>query len=499
MAKWWQRFRRHRAREASPGQLVATGAYGGLGFDPDGDVGFRPYGQLGGRPVPVWTLEKARAYSTNAYRANPMGRAILDTYTSFCVGDTGLSLQCSSDEVRPIAEDYWYDPKNRFAEQDVALRSHLINGETVYEVLEGETTGVVRRSVIDPARIKHVRLLAGNPLWPSALVLPGYVGVEDRELTIVDIDELSGLRQGEAHFWASFRALETDTRGFPFLGPVLDWLDSYDQVLSNLIDRTALARHIAFDVTLKKGAVGGATQDVGPDEINQFIRDRGGKSIPKSGTIEVHNESVEWKPLEAKSNADEDTQTVRAVTTSVAAGAGLSKPWLAEPEDANRATSLSMAEPVRRRVGGVQKLWLHYQHEHTRHAIDRAVAAGRLPAEVEIAAEGGQKKKVRPSETITITGPEVAAADAAITAEVLTNLGQALTSFVAAGLLSKDAGRIAVQKGWEQFTGMPFPTELAAKDDAAGALGDTDPDKVADRLDDAGATAPPVLTSLRSA
>jgi len=125
-----------RALEATtPDQLIATGSViGSWGRDPvDGDIGYRLASSVG-REVPYWSQEKARAYSINAYRANPMAKAIIDTYTSFCVGDSGVSLQVTSPQVQEVAEEFWNDPRNNLAAiQDLMLRDQLLNGETLLE------------------------------------------------------------------------------------------------------------------------------------------------------------------------------------------------------------------------------------------------------------------------------------------------------------------------------------------------------------------------------
>ncbi len=456
-------------QEATDQQLVATGAiaaYGGYGVDPiDGDRGFVPLGQSP-REMPWFTLERARASSVAGYRANPMARAIIDTYTSFCVGDSGLTLQCTNDEVRVVADEFWNDPANCMHEQDIMLRSHLLNGETAYEMMTGEWTGIVRRSVIDPLIITGVNLFRGNPLWPSEIVIRN-AGAEPDTKAVIRIDDITGLRSGEVMFWRSFRALETDRRGTPFLTPVLDWLDNYDQVMSNLIDRTAVARYIALHYQL-----GGTAPDGNPwtqESIDDYVKRRGGNHMPRSGSSEFTTADVKIEPINVQSGSFEDTNTAEGVLTSVAAGTGLSKHWVAEPGDVNRATSLSMAEPVRRRVGGVQRLWLDYQTELVRFAVDRAVAAGRIPSMVPAtAADGstGSGVEVPAAQTVRITGPEVAAADSNIVATVLANLSTALDKLVARNVLSVDAARVAAQKAWEEFTGVPFTADLAAKGDA---------------------------------
>jgi hypothetical protein len=440
-----------RTVEALADQVVATGGgLGGYGRDPiDGDVGYRRAG-TGNREVPYWTRERARDYSVTAYRANPMATAIIDTYTSFCVGDSGVKWQATNDEVAKVVREFWDDPANKLGSiQEISLRSQLLMGEKLYELMVGAQSGAVRFAPVEPALIKDIRLRAGNPLWPSQVVLPGED--DDRIWNLVQVDDATGLRAGQAMFWAPWRTLDTDTRGMPFLTPVLDDLDSYATVLSNLIDRTALARYMVWDVTVK----GGQT------EVDAFLAGRKGNHVPPSGSVEVHNDGVTWEPKTVSTGAAEDTVANRAVLTNIAGGTGLAKTWLAEPEDSNRATSQSMAEPVRRRVGGIQRVWLEQQTEFCRFAVDQAVASGRLQRMVTATdPRTGEETEIPASQAVIVTGPEIAASDSQLTAQVLLNLSTGLEKLQQIGALSPEAAATAARKAWEDYVGVPYVHEL---------------------------------------
>jgi hypothetical protein len=458
-----------RTVEATTGQLVATGAVGNYGVDPvDGDVGFKPLGSIG-RQMPPWTTEKARASSVAAYRANPMGRAIVDTYTSFIVGDKGVSYQVTNPQVREVVDQFWSDPRNNVGGiQELLLRDQILNGESALEMLEGAVSGVVRFAPMNVTAIQRVSWLNGNPLWPDELLVAGQDG-EYRPYKVVQVDDATGLRAGQAQFWTPWKTLVTDQHSMPFLTPILDWLDNYDQILSNLIDRTALARYLVWDVTVK----GDQTA------VNAFVDARGGLHPPPSGSVEVHNENVTWEQKSAPSGAFEDAAAAGSALTLIAGGSGLAKHWLAEPEHTNRATGQTMAEPVRRRVQGVQKMWLGYQTELVRFVVDRAVAAKRLPEMVTAAdPRTGQSYQIRAAQCVTVTGPEIAAADAEITAQVLLNLSTGLENLSSIGALSPEATRIAARKAWEDFVGVPYTADLdspdANRDDIATAI-DTTP------------------------
>lgn len=454
-----------RTVEALADQVVATGGgLGSYGRDPiDGDVGYRRAG-TGNREVPFWTRERARDYSVTAYRANPMATAIIDTYTSFCVGDSGVKWQATNDDVAKVVREFWDDPANKLGSiQEISLRSQLLMGEKLYELMVGAQSGAVRFAPVEPALIKDIRLRAGNPLWPSQVVLPGED--DDRIWNLVQVDDATGLRAGQAMFWAPWRTLDTDTRGMPFLTPVLDDLDSYATVLSNLIDRTALARYMVWDVTVK----GGQT------EVDAFLAGRNGNHVPPSGSVEVHNDGVTWEPKTVSTGAAEDTVANRAVLTNIAGGTGLAKTWLAEPEDSNRATSQSMAEPVRRRVGGIQRVWLEQQTEFCRFSVDQAVASGRLPRMVTATdPRTGTETQIPASQAVIVTGPEIAASDSQLTAQVLLNLSTGLEKLQQIGALSPEAAATAARKAWEDYVGVPYVHELdsptANPDDLATAV-----------------------------
>ena len=460
---------RRRTTEATPEQVASVGAAAGSwGLDPiDGESGWTPLGTQA-REIPAYTIEKARTNSVASYRVNPMARAIIDTYVAFCVGDTGVSYQCTNKDVQEIVDEFWKDPANDLSgNQELLLRDLIIMGELCLEVMTAPVSGVVRYSPVMVSEISAVSLINQNPMRPDEIFFESAGTMRRPPMKVVRVNDESGLREGEVLYFRPWRTLASDVRSSPFLMPVLDWLDSYDTVLSNLIDRTSLARYLVWDVTVE-----GTQQDV-----DNFIQSRGGTSIPRSGSVEIHNQSVQWEPKTVSTGAQEDNSANQSVLTMVAGGTGLAKTWLAEAEGANRATAQSMAEPVRRRVQSVQKMWLSFMRELVAYVIDRAVDAGRLPATVTATDEKtGQEYKIPASQCVTITGPEIAAADSQLTAQILLNLSTGLQNLVNSGVLSSEAAKVAAKKAWEDYVGVPYtadldpsPEELAAAQAQAAA------------------------------
>lgn len=460
-----------RATEASLDQIVTSGAAGGqYAVDPiDGDQGFTRVG-YGERETPIWTLEKQRVYSVAGYRMNPMARAIIDTYTSFVVGDSGLSLQVTNSDVMAIVQEFWNDPANRLATaQDLYFRDHMLMGESALETMVGPLSGITRLSPVATSRVVGVTLRNGNALWPGQLSIQ-LPGTEPQPLDVIAVDDASGLRTGQVHWWTSWKTTLQDRRGQPFLGPILDWLDDFDNVLSNLVDRTALARYLVWDVTLT---------DADSTAIDAFIKARGGTHIPRSGSIEVHNDKVKWEAKTAETGAMEDIDANAAILGNVAAGAGLAKHWLADPDNANRATALTMAEPVLRRVSGVQNLWVSYMTDLCRHAVDQAVSAGRLPKLVPVTDNNtASQKQVPASQTVSIIGPEIAVEEQQATADSLLKLAQALDVMITDGTMTPRAAKVLSKKAWEQYAGVPYTPDLDNPE--------ADPDDIAQEIADQG-------------
>src|SRR6185369_1549600 len=186
-----------RVVEATPQQVVMSGGGIGLyGNDPiDNDIGYTRAGGNFRRDVPPWTRETARDYAVTSYRMNPMCTAILDTFTAFCVGDSGVSPTTTDPKVREVVDEFWNDPYNRLGQiQEVMLRSQMLLGEKVLEIMEGPSSGVLRFCPVEPAAIINVSAYKGNPLWLDKLTLPPTrtSNGENEVLDIVRVNDETG-------------------------------------------------------------------------------------------------------------------------------------------------------------------------------------------------------------------------------------------------------------------------------------------------------------------
>jgi len=85
---------------------------------------------------------------------------------------------------------------------------------------------------------------------------------------------------------------------------------------------------------------------------------------------------------------------------------------------------------------------------------------------------------------VSITGPQIAAADSQVTARVLAELARGMETLISTGVLSKEAARKAAEKAWTDYVGVPYRAELDAPD--------SETDDVATYVEDAGGPAGPL-------
>jgi hypothetical protein len=195
--------------------------------------------------------------------------------------------------------------------QDLMLRSHLLLGESLLEMLTGPMSGVVRLSPIEPGRIDEVQLRGGNAWWPIGVTLDKMAGGDSgRQLSVVEVNDFTGLREGKAMFWASVQ----DARH----GRARVQLPRADPGSARLL------RHGAVEPDRPYGA--GPLHGVGRHRqgdqgaVDKFVADRRGTHVPPSGSVEVHNDSVKWEPKTVSTGAFEDAAAAQNVLTQIAAG-----------------------------------------------------------------------------------------------------------------------------------------------------------------------------------
>lgn len=348
---------------ASREQEALTG-----GVDPDEEL-YRAVG-AGRRDLLGPLLTRAQELSVDTYRKNPIGNRIIKIYTTYMAGE-GFAVEAANPEVHETAQEFWTAERNDMDDNHRRFaRDFLLFGEAPHPVAADET-GHTTVGYIDPYTIDHVETDPRNQLILRALILTSGAAGEADPLAIVKREEdpfsdNAGLLTGETFLWLHDR-IGAATRGTPFLLPALDWLDAYDQVLWELLERTKAIRAFFWDVEV----------DGGQTEIDKAKKEWG-RTAPRSGSVRFRTPGISVDAVQPQIGAYEDVNTARYLLRHLATAAGLSPTWLGDPEDANRSTAEQMDKPVHRALLDVQAQWKKNMTDLTRFAVDRRVAAGML-------------------------------------------------------------------------------------------------------------------------
>ena len=167
-----------------------------------------------------------------------------------------------------------------------------------------------------------------------------------------------------ARIEAPWRAV--DHRGRSDLLGQIDWLDAYDEVLFNELDRIGYLRAFVWDVTLS-----GAD----PAAVKEYEKTF---TPPAPNSTFVHNDSVK---LEAKSpslQAADTSESARLLRNHVLGGSTTPEHWFGGGGDVNRAAASEMGEPTFKIYTGRQNfLKLALEVTYQNHVVSRAM---RMPA-----------------------------------------------------------------------------------------------------------------------
>ena len=329
------------------------------------DVGWR---RLGSAPRDLLgqQLTRAQNLSVDLYRANPIANRLIRIYTSFLAGD-GFAVEATNPEVQAIIDEAWTADRNRLDRLHPGYsRDFMLFGEAVHPVV-ADKAGNTTFGYIDPTTIQTVhRNPRHNMILTKVDVRAGF-DTESLDIVHRDTDILSddaGLLAGEVFFWPHDR-IGASTRGTPFMLPILDWLDAYDQVLWEHVERIKALRAFFWDVEV----------DGGPKEIEKAKR-LWGLTPPKSGSVRFRTPAFRVTAESPQLGTGEDVKSLTFLLRTISAGGGVAPHWLSEPEDANRSTAERMDIPVIRGLGDIQSEWKANIEDAVKFVVDRKVAAG---------------------------------------------------------------------------------------------------------------------------
>ncbi len=268
---------------------------------------------------------------------NPVAEFLINTTADFIIGD-GFKYVAVDEDVQKVLDKFVEVNRLDLTAHDKA-RELGIFGEQCYRVFVNETTGLVRIGIVDPQNIKQI---IADPKDISRLlnaviaINSGTNEQKDETLEIIKQND-SGALEGEVFFF-KINTVTSVTRGLSDLYNVIDYVDGFDKVLFNSIERTAFMNAFFLDVTITNGK---------EKEINEHIKNN---PPPRPGTRVVHNEQVKYEFMTPDLQANELTIQLKFLLSIIVGTKGFSLPWLGIGDDTNRATAQEMAVPSMKRL-----------------------------------------------------------------------------------------------------------------------------------------------------
>ena len=431
--------------------------------DPDAAL-WQSLGGGGRRDLPNVTHERALEIAYALYRQNPLGSRITRLNRDFIVGD-GIGWSTRNPQVEDIVGEFWEDEDNDLDERlnDFALELGL-NGELCLEAFVGKVSGIVKLGYVDPTQIKRVSHVDGNPLiLDQIFVKKKGAGIKGEPKKIIrrrysDNDGDAAKLDGDVFFF-KLNSLSNSTRGWPDLMHIGDWLEAYDQMLWDVLERARHMRSFVWDVLLK-----------GADEatIQAWLRKHG--TPPKAGTVRAHNESEVWTPIAPQMGSTEAATDGEVILEHLMGGAGFPKHWFASGEDVNLATAKEMGIPTERMLSARQRFFTRKVHRIVRFVLEKAEEEGTLKTDVDglmpVYDEDGNPtdQLLPPHKLVEIQAPEISAKDMAAAGKLLVDVTNALATAEELKWFGKDVSRQAIAACFA-LMGVDFDPQMEPDED----------------------------------
>lgn len=346
-------------------QKLTEAAAGGV------DPGEDQWRRLGDTDRDLTPLTHARMLEIayHLYDRNPLAHRILELTRDFVVGD-GITYTAEDDNVKTVLDDFWDDPVNDWDLKQYSKALELgLFGEQAYPVFVNKVNGKVRIGNLDPAQVKDVITDPENAEEVTHIVKSCKDSSEGKKLEVVHVDDESGLLTGET-FWFAINKVSTAKRGRSDLLTLVDWLDGYEQMLFNQIDREALMNAFVWDVTL---------DGLNAEEIAAWLKKN---PSPKPGSVRAHNEKIKWEAVVPDLRATDAKNRANTILKHILGSAGYPAHWFAEGSTTNKATAQEMGVPTLKRLKSRQRYFKYMIGFIFRFVIDQAIGHGTLPKTV---------------------------------------------------------------------------------------------------------------------
>ncbi len=310
----------------------------------DDELGWRRLSGDSKRDLSPMSRERMQDAAAHLWRTSPLANRLIELPLSYLLGG-GVRLLVADEEAQGWLDQFWRDPINGMDMKLVnKARELALFGEQFWPVFVNEGNGHMRLGTLDPSLIDEVVFDPDNSEQPIGVLTKRDVGNIRSEYRVIinGPEDVLGTRaqmrrehyrDGECFYFAINR-LAAGGRGYSDLLSQIDWLDAYDQALYGEVERWNFLRAFVWDITIK-----GRDQDYVDKRAREI-------TAPEPGSVRVHNDSEEWRPLSPALGSAESSENARLFRNNILSAATLPEHWFGGGGDVNRATAGEMGEPT---------------------------------------------------------------------------------------------------------------------------------------------------------
>lgn len=315
--------------------------------------------------LPAEFLHAAQRLSLLLYRKNVRAYRSVELVKDFVLGD-GVKFSASDQKVEELLRQHWQVNrwKNKAAER---LRALALFGEQLWPAFVSEGTGLVRLSSVSPLLIRAVKRDPEN----AEEIIAAETGPTDankknkRSWDVIREGE-DGKLVGEA-FYFPVNRIAGGGRGTPDLLSSIDWLEGLDNMVFGMLERSALALDVVFDLELEQ---------TNETEIRKHVKDFV-KSL-RSGGVYGHNERVKLDIKAPALGATEAQTAIGILLRQIQSGTGLAGLFFGDSADLTRSSASELSVPVAKMIQGRQEVFRRMLDDVFRFQIEKAKEAGAL-------------------------------------------------------------------------------------------------------------------------
>lgn len=352
---------------------------------------------------------------------NPLAKKIVNARVNYVLGE-GATVSAVNEQVQAVIDRFWKDGFNRVQRRQPSwLRSLRGYGELCLTATTNPVNGRVRLGYVAPDAIKDVEHTPGNPHDTTKVTLKqrtdagDAISFEPARLVEDPNDEAYGRMRGNCLLFAANR-LPDQARGTSDLFAIADYIDAYESVTWDLVDRAGLINSLLWHVILE-----GYT----PEQVQDWWdKNAPGGKPPRAATVVATNEKVSWNALTPDFAGADAAAWADLILAIIATGADLPKMWLNAQDDPNRASAESLAGPSFKSLSEVQNEWRDVITDVVQFVIDQAVLTGALPDGLD--------------ETFSVNLPEMSERILGDIATALSQVAMSLSSLREDGLLDRE-------------------------------------------------------------